>query len=277
MEAKYDKIGKWYNKTRQADPYLTERLLKLLKAKPDGRYLDIGCGTGNYTIALAERGYDFTGVDPSENMLQIAGSRNSNIKWLQGSAENIPVKDKYFNGIIATLTLHHWSELNRAFLEIDRVLTNNGRIVIFTSTHEQMNGYWLNHYFPKMMSASIEQMPSLQVIQKATENIGYNIVKTEKYFVARDLKDQFLYVGKMNPRLYFDESVRKGISSFSALANASEVENGLMKLKIDIETNNFEKIKGYYENDGGDYLFITISKQGPVDSKDQIILNTQNK
>lgn len=38
----------------------------------DGLVLDLGCGTGNLTMRLAERGYDMTGVDASPEMLQIA-------------------------------------------------------------------------------------------------------------------------------------------------------------------------------------------------------------
>ena len=56
MLAKYDRIGKYYNQTRTADPYIAERLIYHLKPSRAATYLDIGCGTGNYTIALAEAG-----------------------------------------------------------------------------------------------------------------------------------------------------------------------------------------------------------------------------
>lgn len=38
----------------------------------DGLVLDLGCGTGNLTVRLAEKGYDMTGVDASPEMLEIA-------------------------------------------------------------------------------------------------------------------------------------------------------------------------------------------------------------
>ena len=71
----YETIGEGYNATRQADPFLTERFFHLLQALNNGLYLDIGCGTGNYTIALAGRGLNFYGVDPSEKMLAEARLR----------------------------------------------------------------------------------------------------------------------------------------------------------------------------------------------------------
>jgi ubiquinone/menaquinone biosynthesis C-methylase UbiE len=262
QETKYDKIGTGYNSTRQADPYLTERLLYHLQPQNDRLYLDIGCGTGNYTCTLADKGLNFIGVEPSEKMLSEAKKRNQQINWLKGSAEQIPAEDKVFDGVIATLTIHHWTDLKKAFVELNRVLADNGKIVIFTSTPEQMNGYWLNHYFPKMLHSSIVQMPSLTDVQEAIRQTGLEITDIEKYFIKDDLQDCFLYVGKNNPDHYFDETIRHGISSFSSLANIEEVKQGLSKLKNDIDNQSFDKIKDLYANESGDYLFITITKKG---------------
>ena len=260
MEIKYDNIGSGYNATRKADPYLTARLLFRLRPQKDKLYLDIGCGTGNYTAALAAFGLEFAGVDPSEQMLNEARSRNQNVHWIPGSAEKIPIEDKIFDGVIATLTIHHWDNLKNAFAEISRVLSDDGRFVIFTSTPDQMKGYWLNHYFPKMLQASIVQMPSVDDIRLAAENANLLISDVEKYFIKDDLQDFFLYVGKNKPQCYFDEHIRQGISSFSSLANMEEVDQGLTKLRFDMDNGVFEKIKNKYENDLGDYLFITIKK-----------------
>lgn len=261
-DTKYDKIGTGYNSTRQADPYLAERLFYHLQPKSDKLYLDIGCGTGNYTITLAIKGFNFIGVEPSEKMLNEAKSRNQDINWLKGTAEQIPADDKAFDGIVATLTIHHWIDLTKAFIEINRVLSDNGRLVLFTSTPEQMKGYWLNHYFPKMLNASIVQMPSLADIKEAIAQTELEITDIEKYFIKDDLQDCFLYVGKNNPNRYFDETIRNGISSFSSLANIDEVKQGLSKLRNDIDNQAFDKIKDQYVNELGDYLFITIERKG---------------
>ncbi len=262
MNKKYNKIGIGYNSTRRADPFLTERILDLLQPKNGRLYLDIGCGTGNYTIVLTIKGLKFIGIDPSEQMLNKAKSRNQEIIWLKGTAEQIPADNKVFDGIIATLTIHHWTDLKKAFIEINRVLSDNGRVVFFTSTPEQMKGYWLNHYFQKMLYSSILQMPSLADIEEAIEQTELEITNIEKYFIKDDLQDCFLFVGKNNPERYFDETIRQGISSFSSLANIEEVKQGLLKLRNDIDSQAFNKIKDQYENELGDYLFITMDKKG---------------
>ncbi|WP_299524341.1 class I SAM-dependent methyltransferase [Winogradskyella sp.] len=256
MSAKYNKIGINYNQTRKADPFLTDQLLKHLNPTKEGLYLDIGCGTGNYTIALHEKGFQFIGIDPSIEMLQKAQLKNQNKKWQIGTAEKTGLPKNSIDGTIATLTIHHWTNLDRAFSELGYVLKINGKIVIFTSTPIQMKGYWLNHYFPKMLEDSILQMPSLEVVEKAITSSGLNITATEIYNVQPDLKDQFLYCGKHNPELYFDESVRHGISSFSSLAHKEEVERGLARLQSDIDYGEIHAIIKSYENDLGDYLYI---------------------
>lgn len=260
MKEKYDIIGKNYNQTRKADAYLVERIFYHLSPIKSGKYLDIGCGTGNYTIALSEKGIDFIGVEPSEKMLAKAKARNSEIEWKFGKAEEIPLKNESVEGILATLTIHHWTDLRQAFRELNRVLKSEGKIVIFTTTPEQNEGYWLNYYFPEMLKAGCEQLPDFETVEDALNEGGFEIIETEKYFVREDVEDAFLFAGKYHPEFYLDEKNRQGISSFADLANSEEVENGLKKLERDIISGKINEIIADYENDLGDYLFVIAQK-----------------
>ncbi|BAO76712.1 class I SAM-dependent methyltransferase [Winogradskyella sp. PG-2] len=260
MSAKYNQIGINYNQTRKADPHLTEQLLKHLNPKKEDLYLDIGCGTGNYTSELQKKGFQFIGIDPSIEMLQKAQTQNDNIQWKIGSAEKTDLPQHSIDGIIGTLTIHHWTNLARAFSELEYILKPDGKIVIFTSTPQQMEGYWLNHYFPKMLEDSMVQMPTLKTIEEAMNSSGLKVTSTNIYNIEPDLVDQFLYCGKQNPELYFDDSIRHGISSFSALANLEEVETGLAQLRKDIDSGKINTIINSYENNLGDYLYIIGEK-----------------
>jgi SAM-dependent methyltransferase len=264
METIYNTIGTGYNATRKADPFLTGRLLYFLELKEGKLYLDIGCGTGNYTIALANHGLNFVGVEPSEEMLKEAKKRNEKIKWLRGTAEQIPAENNNFDGVIATLTIHHWVDIDLAVKEIYRATKPGAKLIIFTALPQQMEGYWLNHYFPGMLRSSIIQMPAFDSINNAITKAGFEITTTEKYFVQDDLQDNFLYTGKHRPTLYLNEEIRKGISSFAALPNATEVKAGLSKLHADLESGQFINIKKTYENDLGDYLFIVAEKKTAI-------------
>lgn len=61
-------------------------------------------------------------------------------------------------------------------------------------------------------------------------------------------------------RMYLDPSVRNGISSFSMLANQPEVEKGLTKLNIDINSGAINEIIQNAQTDKGDYCFIVAEK-----------------
>ncbi|MBQ0734321.1 class I SAM-dependent methyltransferase [Aquimarina celericrescens] len=260
MQEKYDIIGTNYNTTRKADPYLFDKLLKLLSPDFEGTYLDIGCGTGNYTSEFDKKGYWFIGIDPSREMLEKAKNKNSSITWSIGKAERIDLLSESIDGIIASLTLHHWQDLNQGFSELNRILKPKGKIVIFTATPNQMQGYWLNHYFPKMLLDSMTQMPAYDLIESNLEANNLKIEYIEKYFIQPDLQDLFLYSGKHHPKLYLDPNVRDGISSFSSLSNAIEVQKGLTTLQEDIASGEINNIIKKHENTKGDYLFMVIKK-----------------
>ena len=52
MTAVYDKIGAGYDRQRRADPAIAETLALALRAPSGGPYLDLACGSGNYTSRL---------------------------------------------------------------------------------------------------------------------------------------------------------------------------------------------------------------------------------
>lgn len=260
MSVKYNTIGKTYNATRKADPYLLKRLYFHLSPTQEGKYLDIGCGSGNYTSKLQELGVSIIGIDPSIEMLQKARNKNSNIDYQLGVAEDIELPDNSMDGVVAFLTIHHWTNLEKGFQEIGRVLKPNGRLVIFHSTPEQMKGYWLNNYFPKMLEDSMLLMHTSEVIEQAANIAGMEVTITENYAVDNNLEDLFLQCGKYQPEMYFRPEIRKGISSFAAVANKEEVEKGLAQLKEDINSGKINEVIANYDNNLGDYLYIIATK-----------------
>jgi ubiquinone/menaquinone biosynthesis C-methylase UbiE len=256
----YNITATTYKSTRRADPYLVHLIRKMLIHRNGSTYLDIGCGTGNYTIALSNDEIQFIGVDPSMVMLQIAKQKNSNIIWTLGTAEQIPYKDHMFSGALAFLTLHHWSNLEQGFLEMYRTLRPKSHLVVFTATAEQMKNYWLIHYFPEMMNNSIKQMPPLNVIMEAALYAGFRLSSSLEYFIKTDLQDLFLYSGKHNPQMYLNSKVRNNISSFASLSSELEITQGLFKLSEDINKDNFRHVQNSFNEHIGDYILLQFFK-----------------
>jgi ubiquinone/menaquinone biosynthesis C-methylase UbiE len=165
-----------------------------------------------------------------------------------------------FDGAMAVLTLHHWADKLQGLKEVNRVLKQGSRLVFFSYAPEQMTGYWLHHYFPKMIETSMQVIPPVNEMQKLLYNSGFNLLQTEKYFVKEDLQDHFLYSHKSRPEMYLLAEVRKNASAFSVLSEPEEVAKGLTELEKDIHSGAIQKIIKDYENDMGDYLFLVAEK-----------------
>lgn len=67
--------------------YLDVRMQELkVTNREDIRILDIGAGTGRYSVALCEEGYDVTAVELVKHNLGILKQKNSNVHAMQGNA-----------------------------------------------------------------------------------------------------------------------------------------------------------------------------------------------
>jgi ubiquinone/menaquinone biosynthesis C-methylase UbiE len=256
----YNKIGIGYNDTRRADPYITQRIIANLQPTTEGLYLDIGCGTGNYLQALMDNGYTMYGVDPSDVMLEKAKEKCADATIVKAVVENLPFADQMFDGVVGNFTLHHWTDLQQGLSELYRVMKPGSHAVFLSFTPKQMFGYWLCHYFPKMMERSAALVPSEANMIVLLRDAGFSSVKTEKYFVQDDLQDHFLYSSKYKPSRYLDPEVRKGASSFSAFCEPDELETGLKQLETDIRSGVIHEIIEQYENEEGDYMFFNALK-----------------
>jgi ubiquinone/menaquinone biosynthesis C-methylase UbiE len=260
MQAVYDTIGATYSSTRGADPAIVRDLARYAGAKDGLRFLDVACGTGHYTKAIAAFGGHWHGTDISEVMLKQAEEKSSEIKWAVCSADSLPYPDSFFDGVICSLAIHHFHELAPAFRSIWQVI-KTGRFVIFTAFAEQMQGYWLCHYFPEMMRRSAEKMPSKLRVISELKSVGFEIETIVPFDVTNELQDLFLYSGKDRPEIYFDPEVRANTSSFALLCPPEELRAGLIALRADLDSGRFQEIAKSYATTAGDYAYVVANKR----------------
>ena len=256
--ARFDEIGPLYDTTRRADPFLAGRLIEHLEVLPEQRYLDLGCGTGNYSLEVARRCARIIALDQSPIMISRAKTKSSataDIAWIIADAESLPLENGCVKGVMCFLAHHHFQDLDNAFAEVFRVLQSGGRFVLFNTAPDQLRGFWLAHYFPRVMEQAVEAYALLHT-EERLESAGFTITRTDTYDVSPDLQDWFLYCGKHHPARYLEPRVRDGISAFGSSArDAREISRGCAKLADDIATDRFSRVASSYRNDRGDYTF----------------------
>jgi hypothetical protein len=81
-------------------------------------------------------------------------------------------------------------------------------------------------------------------------------------FPFLDLQDFFSYSGKFRPEMYLSDRVRRGISTFAALADPEEMAEGCRRLEEDIASGEIVEVQRRYVNSGGDYIFLRAAKPG---------------
>jgi len=144
-------VAYWWRKNPSACPYsqrfwvelphpliTRERLREILAPEPGERVLEIGPGTGYYTLELAE----WVGADGQVEVFDIqqemldhtmerARERGiSNVRPTQGDAQSLPYDDDSFDAAILTSTLGEIPDQDAALEEVNRVLKPGGRLIV---------------------------------------------------------------------------------------------------------------------------------------------------
>ena len=113
-----------------------ERLTAIAGQQQPARVLDLGCGAGHASFALARGGARrITAYDPSSDMLAVVAQEaatrgNEGIETCVGAAEMLPFENSTFDLVVARYSAHHWANVPRALAECARVSMPGGRLVV---------------------------------------------------------------------------------------------------------------------------------------------------
>jgi 2-polyprenyl-3-methyl-5-hydroxy-6-metoxy-1,4-benzoquinol methylase len=113
------------------------RLRYLLDEVPaGGRVLDIGCGDGSFTAALAEAGVTAVGVEVAIAAHERATTQHPSLDFrLATIGGPLPFEDSSFDVVWATEVIEHVADTARWLSEVRRVLAPRGRLLITTPSH----------------------------------------------------------------------------------------------------------------------------------------------
>lgn len=227
---KYDAIGRTYAAARRADPRIARQVREALG---DARsVVNIGAGTGNYepTDRLV------VAIEPSRTM--IAQRADGAAPAVCGVAEQLPFRDRQFDAAMATLTLHHWTDIEAGLAEMKRV---SGGQAIFFFDPSVSGTYWLvDDYFPEYRALETEwRAPAAADIGGVLDVRSVDVIP-----VPADCTDGFGGAYWNRPEAHLDPVVVAGMSWLAQL-DADLVERNLARLSNEIADGTWDRKYGH--------------------------------
>jgi ubiquinone/menaquinone biosynthesis C-methylase UbiE len=184
--------------------------------------LDLGCGTGRFTPALAKTfNCQVVGIEPSEAMLSVAKrQRDRSVARGVGTAEEIPLRNKSVDLVFMSQVFHHLGDPTKAIQEIYRVLTGAGFLAIRNSTRENnLQIEWLK-FFPEASAIEDKRIP-------AAEELGRLVCRHQFELVTRETVEQYFAASYSE---YCEKIKTRGLSSLSTISDEA-FESGLRRFK----------------------------------------------
>lgn len=177
----------------------TEHDLNAAHVKPGDQVLDVACGTGVLTRAVAQRigsKGSAVGLDINEGMLAVAQKKAPQIEWRHGHAESLPFDDGVFDAVVSQFGLMFFEDRSVAVHEMSRVLAPGGYLAVAVwDKLENTPGYasmaaLLKHLFGSQIAEALyapyslgETKDLLPIFRNPNlENVTITTVEGKAYF-----------------------------------------------------------------------------------------------
>ena len=140
-------IDTYVNATTDIGLWSSEKYVIATYFNKRDNILDLGCGAGRTTHAMAQLGYSsLVGVDLNPDMVLAARSLGDDVDFLLGDATNLQFGDAVFDAVLFSfngiMTIPGSMNRHRAFLAVYRVLQPGGIFVITTHDREQDSNFF---------------------------------------------------------------------------------------------------------------------------------------
>lgn len=174
----YDRLAATFDRARglprdAIEPWRTA-LARYLPAERNLRVLDLGSGTGRFSVALADWfGARVIGIEPAAGMRRQARRHpHPSVACVGGRGESIPLRDRSCDAAWLSTVIHHLADLGATARELRRVLRPGGRVFIrgaFPGRHDHIA---LLRFFPGARRIA-ETFPSVEHTARAFASVGF--------------------------------------------------------------------------------------------------------
>lgn len=198
----YDKVADIYAREfsgRKTDLKHLDEFLSLLPK--NARILDVGCGPGDYSKYMKEKGFSVEGIDLSIGMLQIAKKMFPEVKFKKMDMRKLEYPNQTFDGLCVAYSLFHVqpSQTTNVLKGFYKVLKSNGimLLMVHEGKGEEMVPEPLNpelkmffKYYQKDEIETLLQKTGFEVIyesERKPKKTGPELKKNRLFIIARKI------------------------------------------------------------------------------------------
>lgn len=184
----------------KVDADVGERFGSALGEASRGRLIDVACGPGVVTAALAPHAAAVVAFDATEQMLAQAKERCAkagvrNVEFKSGDAEHLPFADAQFDGAVTRAALHHFADPQRAISEMFRVLRPGG-VAVFADviSSENADESRLHNAIERLRDPSHVRMLPASELDSYARQAGFRDLEAATWDIDRELEEWFSIV-----------------------------------------------------------------------------------
>jgi ubiquinone/menaquinone biosynthesis C-methylase UbiE len=202
-------------------------LVKAARITPGLDVLDVGCGTGGFTRAIARSaGARVTGYDASERFIEVAKRlpppETGSVAWLVGDAEQLPFEASSFDRVLLSLVLHQLRRPRAAVAEAFRVLRGGGFVVVRTIAPDDIATRVPERYLPAMAAADAARLPPIDAVVEWLEQAGFAAIAVERH-----LRNKRIVLAEQ------EEELRTEVRSRYPFVTSAELEQAVERMRAD--------------------------------------------
>ncbi len=223
----YDRQAETYDRTRAASPSVLGPLRDAL-GPAAGALVDVGGGTGNYSVALRRAGWDPVVMDRNGGMLARAAGKDLAVAL--GDVSMLPLPDASVDAVVMVSMLHHVPDWRDALAEARRVVWPGGVVALMVFIREHLDIHWILGYLPTTTAHFLQRHQTLDELLEALPGAAVRPV------VYEDVVDGSVTALCRRPDLLLDPDVRAQTSFFEwAAENApDELVEGMDRIEADL-------------------------------------------
>lgn len=192
--------------------------------------LDLGCGTGRFSEALAVRfDAEVVGVDPSTKILGQARAkrRDPRVRYELGRAELIPLPDDSVDLIFISMVLHHFDDPIVAARECHRVSKAQATLFLRAGTRECISAYPYVEFLPETRPILENLLSERRSIRELFERAGFRLFAAD--VIVQEIAPNYVA---------YAEKLAAGADSVLASLTQPDFDAGMATLSSYAYTNN---------------------------------------